>query len=140
MKIFCSFCSFCSFFSFCGRARDSLEGPHEEAEIQRKALRRKKCLVFMRRYMFRKKRVRSKVIPRKVGLGLKRKGELNKRKWNWKLAWWESTEKKETTYLIGSRGRHQYSDRRSSRIRAPCVASIAVESEREEDQMDRSSA
>ena len=28
------------------RERDSLDGPHEEAEIQRKALRRKKNLAF----------------------------------------------------------------------------------------------
>ena len=36
------------------RERDSLEGPHEEAEIQRKALRRGKELGLQRRYMFRK--------------------------------------------------------------------------------------
>ena len=36
--------------------RDSLEGPHEEAKIQRKALRRGKKLGLQRRYMFRKEK------------------------------------------------------------------------------------
>ena len=36
------------------RERDSLDGPHEEAEIQRKALRRGKKLGLQRRYMLRK--------------------------------------------------------------------------------------
>ena len=36
------------------KERDSLERPHEEAEIQRKALRREKKLGLQRSYMFRK--------------------------------------------------------------------------------------
>ena len=36
------------------RERDSLEGPHGEAEIQRKALRLGKELGLQRRYMLRK--------------------------------------------------------------------------------------
>ena len=35
-------------------------------------------------------------------------------------------EKKEVSHLLGLRGRHQYSDQRSSRIRSACVASTAM--------------
>ena len=59
--------------------RDSLERPHEEAEIQRKALRRGKNLAFNKELCLEKERVRSKVIPRKDGVGLKRRREFNKR-------------------------------------------------------------
>ena len=55
--------------------RDSLEGTHEEAEILRKALRQKN-LTFSEDTCLEKERVRSKVTPRKVGVGLKRNGEL----------------------------------------------------------------
>ena len=48
--------------------------------------------------------MRSKVTPRKVGVGLKRRRELSKRR----LAWWGSIEKKKASYLLGLRGRHQY--------------------------------
>ena len=47
----------------------------------------------------------------------------------WRLAWWGSTEKKEASYLLGLRGRHQYSDQRSNQNRAPCVASTGVGTE-----------
>ena len=50
-----------------------------------------------------------------------------------------STEKKEASHLLGLIGRHQYLDQRSNRNRAPCVASAAVGTEGEEDQMARSS-
>ena len=50
------------------RESDSLEGPHEEAEIQRKALRRGKNLAFSEDTCLEKERVRSKVTPRKVGV------------------------------------------------------------------------
>ena len=62
------------------RERDSLERPHEEAEIQRKALRRGKNLAFSEDTCLEKERVRSKVTPRKAGVGLKRRRELSKRK------------------------------------------------------------
>ena len=120
--------------------RDSLEGPQEEAEIQRKALRRGKNLAFSEDTCLEKERVRSKVTPRKVGVGLKRRREPSRRRLGWRLAWWGSTEKKEASHLLGLRGRHQYSDQRSNRNRAPCVASTAVGTEGEEDQMARSSA
>ena len=42
-----------------------------------------------------KERVRAKVTPRKVGVGLKRRREPSKRRLGWRLAWWGSTEKKE---------------------------------------------
>ena len=116
--------------------RDSLEGPLEEAEIQRKALRRGKKLAFNEDICLEKERVRSKVTPRKVGVGLKRRRGLSKRMLGWRLAWLESTKKKEVSHLLGLRGRHQYSNRN----RAPCVASTAVGTEGEEDQMTRSSA
>ena len=53
------------------RERDFLEGPHDEAEIQRKALRLGKNLAFSEDTCLEKERVRSKVTPRKVGVGLK---------------------------------------------------------------------
>ena len=120
--------------------RDSLEGPHEEAEIQRKALRRGKNLAFSENACLEKERVRSKVTPRKVGVGLKRRREPSRRRLGWRLAWWGSTEKKEASHLLGLRGRHQYSDQLSNRNRACCVASTAMGTEGEEDQVARSSA
>ena len=124
----------------CRRERDSLEGPHEEAEIQRKALRRGKNLTFSKDTYLEKERVWSKVTPRKVEVGLKRRQEPSRRRLGWRLAWWGSTEKKEASHLFGLRGRHQYSDQRSNRNRALCVASTASGTDWEEDQMARSSA
>ena len=118
------------------RERDSLEGSHEEAEIQCKVLKRGKNLVFSEETYSEKERVRSKMTSRKVTVGLKRKRELNKRR----LAWWESTEEKKALHLLGLRGRHQYSDQRSNRIKACCVASTTVGAKGEEDQMVKSSA
>ena len=122
------------------RERDSLKGPHEEAEIQRKALRRGKNLAFSEDTCLEKERVRSKVNEIKVGVEFERRQEPSKRRLGWRLAWWEFTEKKEASHLLGLRGRHQYSDQHCNRNRAPCVASTAVGTEGEEDQMARSSA
>ena len=72
--------------------RDSLEGLHEEAEIQRKALRRGKNLAFSEDTCLEKERVRSKVTSRKVGVGLKRRREPSRTRLGWRLAWWGSTE------------------------------------------------
>ena len=110
-------------------------GPHDEAEIQRKALKHGKNLAFSKDTCLEKKRVRLKVTPRKVRVGLKRRREPSRRR----LAWWGFTEK-EASHLLGLRGKHQYSDQRSNRNRAPSVASTAVGTEEEEDQMARSSA
>ena len=90
-----------------GKERESLEGPREEAEIQRKALRRGKNLAFSEDTCLEKERVRSKVTLRKVGVGLKRRREPSKRRLNWRLAWWGSTKKKKASHLLGLRGRHQ---------------------------------
>ena len=122
------------------RERDSLEQPHEEAEIQRKALKCGKNLAFCKDTCLEKERVRSKLTPRKVGVGLKRRWEPSRRRLGWKLAWWGSTENKEASHLLGLRGRRQYSYQHSNRNRAPCVVSTAVGTEGEEDQMARSSA
>ena len=59
--------------------RDSLEWPHEEAEIQRKALRRGKNLAFSEDTCLEKDRVRLKVTPRKVRVELKRRRKPNRR-------------------------------------------------------------
>ena len=70
--------------------------------------------------------MRLKVISSKVGVGLKRRREPSRRRLGWRLAWWGSTEKNEASHLLGFRGKHQYSDQRPNRNRAPCVASTAV--------------
>ena len=48
---------------------DSLEGPHEEAKIQRKALKRGKNLAFSEDTCLEKERVRSKVTQERLELG-----------------------------------------------------------------------
>ena len=103
--------------------------PHEEAEKQRKALRRGKNLAFSEDTCLEKERVRSKVTPRKVEVGLKRRREPSRRRLGWRLAWWGSTEKKQTSHFLELRERHQYLDQRSNRTKAPCVASTEVGAE-----------
>ena len=122
------------------REKYSLERPHEQAEIQHKALRREKNLAFSEDTCLEKERVRSKVTPRKVIVRLKRRREPSKRRLGWKLAWWRSTEKKEASHLLRLRGRHQYSDQRSNQNKASCITFNAVGTEGDEDQMTRSSA
>ena len=68
--------------------------PHEEAEIQSKALRRGKNMAISEDTCLEKETVRSEVTPRKVGVGLKRRREPRRRRLGWKVAWWGSTEKK----------------------------------------------
>ena len=70
--------------------------------IQCRALMRGKNLAFSEDTCLEKERVRSKVIPRRVGVGLKRKREMSNRR----FAWWESTEKKDASHFLGLRGRH----------------------------------
>ena len=62
------------------REKNSLEGLHEKVEIQRKALRRGKNLAYSEDTCLEKERVRSMVNPRKIGVGLKRRRELSKRR------------------------------------------------------------
>ena len=121
------------------REKDFLDWPHEEAERQRKVLKPAKNLAFSEDTCLQKKRVQSKVTPRKVVVELKRRRELNKRRSGWRLACWGFAEK-ETSHFLGLRGRHQYSDQSSNQNKASCVASNAVGTERKKDQMDRSSA
>ena len=68
------------------RERNSLKGPHEEAEIQRRDLRHGKNLAFSKDKCLEKETVWSKVIPKKVEMGLKRMQELSKRRLGWRLA------------------------------------------------------
>ena len=91
-----------------------------EAEIQRKALRRGKNLAFSKLTCLEKERVRSK-IPKKSWSGIETEEGVDKQ-------------------LLGLRGKDQYSDQRSNRIRAPSVASTAAETQGEVDQMARSPA
>ena len=51
------------------REKNFLEGPHGEAEIQCKALRRGKNLVLSEDACLEKERVRSKMTPTKVEVG-----------------------------------------------------------------------
>ena len=60
--------------------RDFLEGPHKEAEIQRNGLRRGKNVTYSKDTCLENERVRSKETPRKVGVELKRRRELKKRR------------------------------------------------------------
>ena len=57
------------------RERDSLEGPHKEADIQHKALNEEKNLAFSKDACLEKERVPSKATPRKVVVKVK-KGEV----------------------------------------------------------------
>ena len=100
----------------------------------------RETLAFRKDTCLEKERVRSKVTPRKVGVGLKQKREPSERRLGWRLSWWGSTEKKEASHLLKLRGRHQYSDQRSNRNGAPCEDFTAAKAEGEEDQITRSSA
>ena len=73
--------------AFYRRERESLEGPYEEAEIQRRTLRRAKSLAFSEDTCLEKEKVQLKVTPRKVGVGLKQRRELSKRRLGWRLTW-----------------------------------------------------
>ena len=88
---------------FYRRGEGLLRWPHEEAEIQRKALRQGKNLAFSIDTCLEKERVRSKVTPGKVGVGLKWRWELSRKRLGWRLAWWGFTEK--ASHLLGLRGR-----------------------------------
>ena len=58
------------------RKRDSIGRPHDEAEIQRKALKQEKNLTFIEDTCLERERVRSKVAQTKFGMGLKRRGAV----------------------------------------------------------------
>ena len=61
------------------RGRDFSKGPNEKPEMQRKVLRQGKNLAFSKNTCLAKERVQSKETPKKVEVGLKQKGKLNKR-------------------------------------------------------------
>ena len=67
--------------NFIQKREGLFRGAHEEAEIQRKALRRGKNLACSEDTCLGKERVRTKMIPRKTGVGLKRRRELSRRSW-----------------------------------------------------------
>ena len=69
------------------RERESLDGPHEEAEIQRKALRHGKNLASSKDTCLEKETVQWKVTPKQVGVELKQGREPSKRRLGWRLAW-----------------------------------------------------
>ena len=50
-------------------------------------LEMRKKLGFQRKFMIEKERVRSKVTPRKVGVGLKWRWELNNKRLGWRWTW-----------------------------------------------------
>ena len=60
------------------RERDSLEGPHEEAEIQRKALRRGNNLAFSEYTCLEKERKAVEGDPKESWSGIERMRQLNK--------------------------------------------------------------
>ena len=64
--------------ALCRKARNSLEGPHDEAEVERKALKRRKNVILSKDTCAEKERMGSKKTLRKVRVRLKRRGELNK--------------------------------------------------------------
>ena len=109
-------------------------------EIQHKAFSHGKSLAFSEDTYLEKKRVQSKVTPRKIGVGLKLRQEPCKRRLGWRLAWLVFTEKKVASHLLRLRGRHRCSDQFSNRNRAPCVAFTAVGTQGEKDQMAKLSA
>ena len=72
--------------------------------------------------MFRKGKSAVEGDSKKSWSGIGTERELSKRRWGWRLLAWLRSNEKEASHLLGLGGRHQYSDQRSSRIRASCVA------------------
>ena len=71
--------------------------------------------------------MRSKVTPKKVGVGLKQRREVENMDVGLEISLMEiHREKRVALYLIVLRGRRQFSDQRSSRIRTSCVAHVAA--------------
>ena len=116
------------------RERDSIEDLHAETEIQRKVLIRGKNLAFSEDTCLEKKKVRSKMIPRKIEVRLIRRRELNMKMWSWKLAWLGFPEKNKTSYFLGLRGK--------TPVLRPALQSIIapVKTDWKQDQIVRSSA
>ena len=86
--------------SFIQKREGLLRVPHEEAEIQCKTYRRGKNLAFSEDTCLENVRVRLKMIPKKVRVGLKRRRDPSKRRLGWRLAWCGSTEKKYANVIV----------------------------------------
>ena len=100
------------------KERDSLEGPQEDEAIVRKALKRGKNFFRIVFAWAPKERVRSKVTPKKVGVGLNLRGALRRESLGIKLAWYGSMLKKEDSHLEGLRARRHFDDQATSLCRA----------------------
>ena len=70
------------------RESNSLKGPHEEAEIQRQALRRRKNLAFSEDTSLGIGKSAVKGDPKKSRSGIETEAELNRKRLSWRLAWW----------------------------------------------------
>ena len=84
--------------------------------------------------MLRKGKSAEEGNPEKSWSGAETEAGAEQEQVGFKLAWWQSTERK-ASHLLGLRERHQYSDQHSNRNRAPCVASTPVGTDGEEDQI-----
>ena len=61
--------------------RDSFDGPNEAAEMHRKAFNLGNNRAFSVEMCFENESVRSKVMPRNVGVGLKDRGWADRKAW-----------------------------------------------------------
>ena len=96
------------------RERDSLEGPHENAEIQRKALRRGKNLAFSEDTCLENKKSAVEGDPKKSWSGIETKMVVKQDEVGLEVSSVESTERKEASHFLRLRGRYQYSEHRSN--------------------------
>ena len=87
-----------------------------------------------------KDRVRSKVTPRNLGVGLNKRGKPKRFSRSWKVAWWGSVEKKEDSHFFGLSGSLHKLDQVSRTAREDWTTEEALSGSGEEDQMARSSA
>ena len=87
----------------------------------------------------KKKRKRSRVIPRKVRVGLKRRGELNKKK-RLKISLVGINRKEGGLTFAQIEKAQKCSVQRSDQIRDSCVVNATVDSEGAKDRMARLSA
>ena len=96
------------------RKRDSLEGPHEEAEIQRRALRRGDNLAFSLIYMFRKGKSAVEGDPKKSWSGIETEAGAQSEEVGLEVSLVGIHQKKEASHLLGLRRRRQCSDQPST--------------------------
>ena len=97
-------------------------------------------LGLQRRYMFRNKKSAVEGEPMKVGVGLKRRRELNKRGGAGDKLGGGDPLRRRRPHICSDQCYNQYSDQCFNRNRAPCVASTAVGTKGEKEQTARSSA